>query len=61
MKELENELLKKYNKICSFVSWLTFLQGCYEVASERKQYERAHMIQQLISEDINYTPCQIQI
>lgn len=48
---LYTQLLKKYNEHAyKIVSFITFLQGCYEVASERKQYVRCALIQDLINE-----------
>lgn len=56
MKKLEEELYKKYNECLAlkiYVCWRTFLEESKEIASKKKQYERAHNIGLLISEDIN--------
>jgi len=55
MKKLEKELLKRYNEVLSskiYVSWRTFLECAYETASEKKQYHKCAMIQDLIIHDI---------
>jgi len=51
--QVEKELFNKYNSHPILGSWLLFLKSCYEVASERKQYQRCSIIQDLIIEDIN--------
>ncbi len=53
--KIETELLAKYSKLPSCIDngWLSFLRCAYEVASERKQYQRCYDIAGLIAEEIN--------
>lgn len=56
MNKLEKTLNAKYNELLKlkiYVSWRQFLETSYEIASEKKDYNRCHEIQLLISEDIN--------
>lgn len=56
MNNIKNELLEKHNECIKLglnISWRSLLEICYEVASKRKQYQRCHLIQDLIIEDIN--------
>ncbi len=51
IQKIESEAVKLSNSgLCSYA---TTLESMYEVASENKNYERAHLIQILIAEEIN--------
>lgn len=55
-KRIYAELLKRWNECLSlglYISFMTVLRTAYDTASERNQYERAAIIQDLIIDDIN--------
>lgn len=53
---IEEGAIRNYNKLLSmkiYVSYKEYLEGCYEEASKRKQYNLCAAIQDLIIKDIN--------
>jgi len=51
---LYTQMLNKYNQhLYKFTSFTTFLQGCYEIASERKQYVKCSLIIDIINDENN--------
>ena len=53
--KIENELLKRFNECCALglgLSYRAILNIAYETASEKNQYNKCTIIQELIAEDI---------
>lgn len=55
-KRIEQRAMQLYNQCASLglgSSYRSILESMYEVASEKKQYSKCSIIQELIFEDIN--------
>jgi hypothetical protein len=55
-KKIENEAMKLYNEAAKLglnSSYRSILDCMYEIASEKKQYEKGSIIIELIADDIN--------
>jgi hypothetical protein len=52
LQTVEIEALKLSNK-CTYLSYLTILQVMYETATEKKNYLKCSLIQDLIIEEVN--------
>lgn len=53
LDKLEDSLIQAYNNGKPIVSWLTFLEIKMQAASDKKDYKKASLINELIAKEIN--------